>query len=122
MKILYIDDDRMVLEVVGDMLSSLGYHMKLISDPYEAILYSQQKCFDVDVILSDIHMPKMSGTTLVRRIRELHPEVEAIFLTGNNDIVISGKLLRKPCTVGNLEKAIAEIAKRRSIRAAPKSK
>lgn len=116
MKILFIDDDRMVLEVIGEMLSDLGYHMKLISDPREAILYSQQRCFDADVIICDMHMPHMSGTTVVRKIREIHPDVAAIFLTGHVDIVVPGKLLRKPCTMGCLEKAIAEVTGRRKVR------
>lgn len=61
MKILFIDDDRMLLGVVGEMLSGIGYQVEMISDPYEAILYSQNKLFDIDLIIVDIHMPKMSG-------------------------------------------------------------
>lgn len=115
MKILFIDDDRMVLEVVGQMLADLGYNMKLISDPREAIVYSQHRCFDIDVIITDIHMPHMSGTTVVRKIREIHPDLPAIFLTGGADITAPGKLLTKPCTLGSLEKAIAEVGGRRKI-------
>lgn len=113
MKILFIDDDRMVLEVVGEMLSDLGHHMKLISDPREAVIYSRNRCFDIDVIISDMHMPYMSGTTVVRKIREIHPNVPAIFLTGEENITAPGKLVTKPCTLGRLEAAIAEVSGRR---------
>jgi len=115
MKILFIDDDGMVLGVIGEMLSGLGYQVKMISDPDEAILYSQNRCFDIDLIIADIHMPKMSGITVVRKIREMHPDVGAIFLTGYADIVVPGTLLRKPCTLGCLEKAIAEVARARKL-------
>lgn len=110
MKILFIDDDRMLLGVVGEMLSGIGYQVEMISDPYEAILYSQNKLFDIDLIIVDIHMPKMSGITVVRKIREMHPDEAAIFLTGNVDIAVPGTVLRKPCTLAGLEKAIAEVA------------
>jgi len=103
----------MVLEVVGEMLSDLGHHMKLISDPREAVIYSRNRCFDIDVIISDMHMPYMSGTTVVRKIREIHPNVPAIFLTGEENITAPGKLVTKPCTLGRLEAAIAEVSGRR---------
>ncbi len=100
----------MLLGVVGEMLSGIGYQVEMMSDPCEAILYSQNKVFDIDLIIADIHMPRMSGITVVRKIRELHPDVDAIFLTGNADIAVPGTVLRKPCTLADLEKAIAEVA------------
>lgn len=71
MKLLIVDDDKVILELLTDMLSSLGYIITTSTDPKQALLLFRQAAADnipFEVVLTDFNMPCWSGLTLAMHI------------------------------------------------------
>ncbi len=65
-RILIVDDNEQIREIIGEMLESFGYEYEMASDGIEALAKVK---LDVDLVLCDVIMPKMDGFEVVRRIR-----------------------------------------------------
>jgi EAL domain-containing protein (putative c-di-GMP-specific phosphodiesterase class I) len=79
-RVLVADDDEAIRSLMGRILSSHGHHVLLANDGEEAFkLYTQT---DIDLIVSDISMPRMDGLTLLRRVREDDEDIPFILLAG----------------------------------------
>ncbi len=66
-RILIVDDNEQIREIIGEMLRSFGYEYEMASDGIEALAKVK---LDVDLVLCDVVMPKMDGFEVVRRIRK----------------------------------------------------
>ncbi|HKP55539.1 MAG TPA: EAL domain-containing protein [Polyangiales bacterium] len=79
-RVLVADDDESVRLLMGRILSTNGHEVVLAHDGEEALqLYSQST---IDLIVSDISMPRMDGLTLLRRVREDNEDIPFILLAG----------------------------------------
>ncbi|MEM1406509.1 MAG: response regulator [Bacteroidota bacterium] len=67
MKVLIVDDSESIRELVGMTLESEGYHVHKSSDGVEAIDHLTHT--DVDLVITDLNMPKMDGISLLKEIR-----------------------------------------------------
>lgn len=112
MKIICVDDEKLILKLVVYMCEQLPQVGEVIgfSSSYEALEYLKKN--SADIALLDIEMPKMNGITLATKIKELHPELSVIFLTGYKQYALdalkihaSGYIL-KPIEKENLEAEI----------------
>jgi len=81
-KILFVEDDKNLSEVVNDLLSLSGYGIKHCADGEEAILYFRK--FKYDLCIFDVMLPKIDGFELAESIRQINREVPIIFLTAKN--------------------------------------
>jgi len=81
-RILLVDDDPLIAELVVDMLGLDGHEVDTAPNGIEALerLRSQR----YDLIVTDLHMPKMDGAGFYRELmqRQAHPSKKIIFLTG----------------------------------------
>jgi len=97
--VLIVDDDAEVRQVTRQILSNDGYLSIEASGACEAIdLLSRH---EVDVLLTDIRMPGLSGFGLAREAKRLKPDLSVIFTTGfipqsQWDEQRNGAVLRKP--------------------------
>ena len=85
-KILIVDDDVEIVELISEVLSRDGrFELKTASSGYEAGMATQQ--FRPDLILLDIRMPNMDGYEVCRRLKagETTADIPVIFLTGESD-------------------------------------
>jgi DNA-binding NtrC family response regulator len=78
--ILIVDDDQDGSQMMAKLLSALGYQTHVAADGYSALESLDQQSFGIAII--DYRMPGMNGVELFRQMREKHPELMAIFLTG----------------------------------------
>lgn len=78
--ILVIDDEEVVRETLGDMLSDLEHRVVLVDSGREAIAKVASDSFDV--VFTDLAMPEMDGWETARAIRELKPELPVVLVTG----------------------------------------
>src|SRR5690242_5804709 len=81
--VLVVDDDARILRVVGLMLSTEGYRVLKADGPEEAVRVFEQKADEIDLLLSDVMMPGMSGPELETRLHQVRPELPVILMTGN---------------------------------------
>jgi PAS domain S-box-containing protein len=80
--ILIVDDEISVLETTKASLEDRGYRVLIASDGMEAIaLYSRHKD-EIAVVLMDLMMPTLNGTTAIRTLQKINPAVKAIATSG----------------------------------------
>lgn len=117
-KILVIDDDEIVRQVLEMLLKDLGYEVISSSDPYEAISIFDLNKDSIDLVISDMIMPKLNGKELFYRLKEIKKNLRFILLSGYtknnvdenflNDIDL---FLEKPIRKDVLEKEIKKCLK-----------
>jgi len=81
-RILLVDDDPMITELVVDMLGIEGYDVDTATNGLEALQKLERQRYDL--IITDLHMPKLDGSGFYRELaqRKLHSLKRIIFLTG----------------------------------------
>ena len=81
-RILLVDDDPMVTQLLFDMLSLDGYQIDTAPNGITALEKVEARRYDL--ILTDLHMPELDGAGLYRELakRRIHPRDKIIFLTG----------------------------------------
>jgi len=80
MKILIVDDDKNIRNLLVDFFTPRGHVVRASSNGSEALEVIGKDA--VDLVISDIRMPVMDGATLLREIRKLHPGVRVALMTG----------------------------------------
>ncbi len=83
-KILVIDDEVSILEVVKLGLEEGGFKVDVFSDPIEALNRFSEGNYDA--VLTDINMPEMSGLEVLRRCKKIDPESVVILITAYSSI------------------------------------
>ncbi len=71
-KILLVDDERELSEMMARLLTTSGYRVKVAGGPGEALRILSEERFQL--IITDLNMPGMNGTTLCRKIRQTDSE------------------------------------------------
>lgn len=94
--LLLVEDQPDVRRVTGRALRARGYAVVEMGDGAEALRWSAEHLDDVDGIVTDVVMPRVSGPALVARLREQRPELPAVFISG--DPAEGGALARAPRT------------------------
>ena len=79
--ILIVDDDIDILTVTGRSLEHAGFKVHAFVDPLTALHHVQNDCKYCQVLVSDIRMPGLTGFQLVRKIKDLRPEMKVIMMT-----------------------------------------
>jgi PAS domain S-box-containing protein len=83
-RVLLVEDEDGVRRVAERILAADGYDVVPAADAASAIRLAREQP-PIDLVLTDVVMPEMSGTTLVARLREHDPELPAIFMSGYID-------------------------------------
>ena len=89
-KILLVEDDDLVRDMLGQMLQRASHEVVKASNGEEAseILKTMQP----DIMVTDIIMPKKSGITLISEVKEKHPNMEIIAISGGGRLDPAGYL------------------------------
>jgi len=109
--ILLADDSPMVLETGRELLEELGYKVLTAEDGSMAVEKFIEHREDVDLLILDIVLPKLDGVEALTAIREIDPEMRAVFATGNDKLrADTGNypeiIVSKPFSVHTLSQAI----------------
>ena len=83
-KVLVIDDDPEILEVLRDTLQLRNFHCLLAHSGTEALATLGKE--DIELVLTDINMPKMNGIELLREVSRKWPSVLRMIMTGRADL------------------------------------
>jgi PAS domain S-box-containing protein len=114
--VLIVEDESAVLLAAARILTGHGYKVLMRADPADALQVLGDVQKEIDVLLTDIVMPGISGIELGRRATELRPELPVLYMTGYSQEVISHRgalpadsnFLQKPFTRRDLLDAIAK--------------
>ncbi len=79
-KILIVDDDPIVLEVMKSIIASHGFALATAQDGQQALEKLQDDHFSI--IITDINMPNMDGMELLRHVKDHYPKIGVIVVTG----------------------------------------
>jgi len=88
LKVLYVEDDKSLLEEMKDVLEQFFLEVVIATDGEEGLKLYNDLSFDI--VISDIQMPRMDGITLSKEIKQINKDQEIIIISAYND---SDKLL-----------------------------
>jgi CheY-like chemotaxis protein len=115
--VLLVDDEDMIVDVAQRMLDKLGYKVFTARDGKEAIEVFRKHKEEIDVIVLDMIMPKMSGGEAFDRIKEIKPGIKVLLSSGYSingqasEILNRGcnGFIQKPFNLQNLSKNLRSI-------------
>lgn len=84
-RILVLEDDDAVRTMIRRILSATGYNVLEARNGGEALLICERDGTDIDLLLSDIVMPHVSGPEIAARLQRLKPAMKVVFMSGYPD-------------------------------------
>lgn len=90
-RILVVDDEAPVREVLSDYFVERGYAVFTAADGQEALAaFARER---PDIVLLDVRMPGLDGVQVLKRFREADPDVAVIMVTANEDVALARETL-----------------------------
>jgi two-component system, NtrC family, response regulator AtoC len=115
--ILIVDDDDLICRMLEELLIQSGYTVSTCTQAINALEKLEKEC--VDIVLTDVGLPDMSGVELTERIIEKWADVPVIVMTGSGEIEIAVQVLklgasdfiRKPFAAAAIQESIKLVLK-----------
>ena len=114
--ILLVEDEAALRALAAESLQRLGYSVLQAGNGLEALTVADQHPEKIDIVVTDIVMPRMGGADLVERLRQKGREFAVVFMSGYTDVAAlentkigsDAPLLNKPFSTETLAHKIAE--------------
>ena len=114
--ILAVDDDQAILNLLQHVLDGAGYHVLVANGGWDAIREFESSGKSVELLLTDVIMPDLTGPVLAERLRSQKPDLRVLFISGFHDADLVQRfvtrrgftLLPKPFTVDALLRVVKE--------------
>ena len=109
-RVLVVEDEEVVRGLVRQMLAGQGYEVLVAQDGEEAIELAGRNT--IDVLLTDLTMPKVGGREVAERLRESQPALKVVYMSGYAEDLPTGALppatsfLGKPFTFAELTETV----------------
>jgi len=114
--VLVVEDQAGVREFAADALQAYGYRVIQAENAGKALALCEQELEGIDLVLTDIVMPNLSGTELADRLRKRWPAIKVLFMSAYTDASIhtgavdsASRLLQKPFSPDQLAIKVREI-------------
>jgi PleD family two-component response regulator len=91
---LIIDDDEKIAKINKRMLEELGYHATALTKSEEALNSFQQTPESIDLVITDMTMPHMTGAELTKKLLAIRPDIPIIMCTGFSDQINKDEAIR----------------------------
>jgi signal transduction histidine kinase/ActR/RegA family two-component response regulator len=112
--VLLVEDEEAVRELACEFLRSSGYQVIAGKDGLDALEKAEQESGTIDVLVTDVIMPRMRGTELAQRLKRAHPRIKIVYMSGylehNSDegFVADSAHLQKPFSRDSLLKKMRD--------------
>ncbi|MCP4161965.1 MAG: PAS domain S-box protein [Deltaproteobacteria bacterium] len=114
-KILFVDDEEPIVDMIGQILIKLGYKIETKLDPLEALDLFKRKPYSFDLVLTDMTMSHMTGVELSQKVKEIRHDIPVIICTGYNKLIDEDQV-RQLDIDGYLMKPVSQLEMARTIR------
>ena len=81
-RILVVDDEELVRDMVSEMLRILGYQVTVCSNGEDGLSYYRDSWQHIDLVILDMVMPKMGGRDAFIAMRKINPKIKALLASG----------------------------------------
>ncbi len=113
-RVLVAEDEDEIRSIIKDPLTLSGIEVIEAKDGYEAFEKFLERGGEIDLVITDVIMPRMSGKNLFEKIRKINPDCKFIFISGYDPDVEEfspegGVFLPKPFTISKLFDAIKSV-------------
>jgi signal transduction histidine kinase/ActR/RegA family two-component response regulator len=112
--VLLAEDEEAVRDLASEFLRSSGYRVISGKDGLDALEKAEQETGTIDVLVTDVIMPRMRGTELAQRLKRAHPRIKIVYMSGylehNSDegFVADSAHLQKPFSRDSLLKKMRD--------------
>lgn len=121
LRILFADDEASLRELMRLELPRLGHEVRVFENGRVALAAIEKSNFDVALL--DIRMPELTGIDVLKRLKEIAPDIEVILLTGHATVETAVESLRhgafdyltKPCRMAELQMVLARVIEKREL-------
>ena len=94
--ILVVEDEPGVRRIAERILTTAGYEVMSAEDPLDAIAMVHNSHRHIDLLLTDVIMPNLSGKELASRLRRMRPGLKTVFMSGYTDEIIAKQGVLEP--------------------------
>ena len=116
-RILVVDDEAEICRLLNEILRDEGYKVLVAANGVEAVKVCETHVGPIDLVITDVVMPKMGGPELARQLDVLRPSAKMLFLSGytnasiahNNVLKGDAGFLQKPFTAETFRCRVREI-------------
>lgn len=124
-RILIVDDDKLICEMVQTLLEGEGYQVKALNDPSH--VEDEVRNGGYHLVILDLMMPKIDGIEVLRRIRKIDTDIAVVIFTGFPDLetaVASMKLdavdyIKKPFNPDEFREVLARVMRKKGLARTP---
>ena len=114
--ILLAEDEPSLRDKVCELLASAGYQVLAGKDVEEVIQIATQRQVPLDLLLTDVVMPHLSGPQLAHRLQPVHPQMKVLYMSGypdprepNSGLASDADFIQKPFTKQKLLRRLREV-------------
>ena len=116
-RILFIDDEPMLVDIGRMMLEKMGFKVMATQDPLAGLDAIRREPGRYDIVITDMTMPQIHGSKLAVKIKAINPEITIVLATGFSNIVQTQNatpagidaVLPKPISMGSLSRTLHEL-------------
>lgn len=109
--VLVVDDEETIRSLLRSALEMYGYEVLLAENGKAGL--EMALAHDLDLIITDCRMPKMDGTTMTHRLKEVHPHLPIVSISANpvppESLRLFDGSLTKPFLLGDLASMLASV-------------
>ena len=113
-RVLFVDDEKAIVEIGQEILERLGYQVVVRTSSIEALELFRAKPDQFDLVITDMTMPNMTGDRLAQELLRIRPGIPIILCTGFSERITEekakamgiGEFVMKPLVMKDLAKAM----------------
>jgi len=118
-RILVVDDEEDIRTILRAFLKAWGYEVIVADSGAAALQWAKDFAGKLDLLITDFRTPSMDGIELVQQMRNRHPELKVLYMSGdleelakNRKFEIAANLIAKPFQSGDLAMKVSNILDR----------